>query len=84
MYIVLPMVNRKGRTLGLIVLKEERVQSDTIRITNKSDRAIGAIFNIIFPTILIRINIQFHYKTVIFFAIKVPQLQSSQRSLVEY
>ena len=48
MCIVLPMVNRKGRTLGLIVLKEERVQSDTIRITNKSDRAIGSIFNIIF------------------------------------
>ena len=48
MYIVLPLVDKRGRTLGLIILKEERVQSDTIRITNKNDRLIGAIFNIIF------------------------------------
>jgi len=62
---LVPMVNKKGRTMGMMVLKSELVGSDNLRIISEGERAIHTVYslvsNLIFIPFVPMVYVEFSY-----------------------
>lgn len=46
--LIIPLTNRRGKTVGYLILKEEKVQNNTLRYTTKVERIVNFAYQLVF------------------------------------